>query len=97
MVIFILFWWTVFAVAIGVAASRRFDRNGFGWFALAFLISPLLSFVFLMAAGPAVQSKLDWRHINWTGEEAKPPPPPRRSLSLLEEYKLFTGERRNLC
>lgn len=39
--------WTALAVAAGVFAEQR-GRNGFGWFAIGFLLSPLVAFVFLL-------------------------------------------------
>ena len=38
--------WIIFAVILGVAASNR-GRNGFGWFLIAALLSPLIGFVLL--------------------------------------------------
>jgi len=38
--------WLVVSVVIGVLASKR-GRNGFGWFLLAFVISPLLAGIIL--------------------------------------------------
>ena len=52
MTIFVLVFWIAFSVAVGIAAHRRFGRNGQNWSALAFLISPLLAGAFLFALGP---------------------------------------------
>lgn len=38
----ILLAYTALAIIVGVAASKR-GRNGFGWFLLAFFISPVLT------------------------------------------------------
>ena len=38
----IFFAYTALAIIVGVVASRR-GRSGFGWFLLAFLISPVLT------------------------------------------------------
>lgn len=46
-----LFWLPMCAI-VGVAAARRYDRNGVGWFFLSVLISPLLGLGFLLASGP---------------------------------------------
>jgi hypothetical protein len=40
-----LFFWVSLAVAVGMFAGSR-GRNGFGWFVLSMLISPLLGFIF---------------------------------------------------
>jgi NADH:ubiquinone oxidoreductase subunit 6 (subunit J) len=55
----IAFFYFGFACACGVLANTR-RRNGFGWFVLALLISPILAAAFLLAL-----PKLD----------AEPPPP----------------------
>ena len=41
--------WVLFAVAVGVFASNR-GRNGFAWFVLSVLISPLLGLLFCAVA-----------------------------------------------
>ena len=43
---FFLFY-PMFAIAAGIFASSR-GRSGFGWFLISLLISPLLSFIFLL-------------------------------------------------
>lgn len=50
----IFFLWFAFAVVVGVGASAR-GRNGFGWWLLAMLISPLLA-VILLALLPSIGS-----------------------------------------
>jgi uncharacterized membrane protein YhdT len=40
--------WIIFAIVVAVAAISR-GRNGFGWFVLACLISPLLAYLLLVA------------------------------------------------
>jgi hypothetical protein len=42
----IFVFWAAFSVAVGVFASVRRNRNGFGWGLLAMVISPLLAGVF---------------------------------------------------
>jgi hypothetical protein len=42
----IIFFWIGGAVATGAFAHVRRNRNAFGWFLLALLISPLLAFAF---------------------------------------------------
>ena len=37
---------------VGVAAARRYDRNGFGWFALSMVLSPVIAGLLLLALGP---------------------------------------------
>ena len=44
--------WIVGSIALGWIASQK-GRNGFGWFLLSLAVSPLLSAVFLIAAGAA--------------------------------------------
>ena len=45
---FVLFlFWIAFAIAVGMFASIRRRRNGFGWFLLALFISPLLAIIFV--------------------------------------------------
>jgi hypothetical protein len=41
------FLWIGFSVAVGMFASIRRNRSGFGWGVLAILISPLLAGIFL--------------------------------------------------
>jgi len=66
--------WLFLAAVVGVFASQRRNRSGFGWFVLALLISPVLAF--LLAA--ALRSKeqrtepgYDWR----VPAHAQPRPP----------------------
>jgi hypothetical protein len=74
--------WIVFACAVGTAASRHYQRSGFGWGVLAVLISPLLAWLLLLLLGrlPAPQQLqpqpvVNWKAIDWTtGEVAKPRP-----------------------
>jgi phosphate/sulfate permease len=42
----IFFFWIGGAIATGMFASIRRNRNGFGWFALALVISPIFAFAF---------------------------------------------------
>ena len=42
-----VFLWLLFAVAVGLLASKR-GRSGFAWFLIASLLSPLIGFVFLL-------------------------------------------------
>jgi hypothetical protein len=42
----VFFFWIGGAIATGMFASVRRNRNGFGWFVLALLISPLLAIIF---------------------------------------------------
>ena len=44
--------WIGLALAVGVGASNRYGREGLGWFFLSLIISTLLGFAFLLAAGP---------------------------------------------
>lgn len=47
-----LFIWLFLAILVGVFAHRR-GRMGFGWFVLAVMLSPLLTWLLLLAIGPA--------------------------------------------
>lgn len=44
------FFWLAFAIIVGVAANTR-GRNGFVWFGIAALISPLLAGLLVLALG----------------------------------------------
>jgi hypothetical protein len=44
----IVFWLATSAI-VGVFASQRRNRNGFGWFVLALVISPVLAFLLCAA------------------------------------------------
>jgi hypothetical protein len=44
--------WALLCVGAGILANR-YRRNPIGWFFLSLAISPLIGFVFLLAAGPA--------------------------------------------
>lgn len=50
----IFFFWFVFAIGVGVIASSR-GRDGFGWFCLAMLISPLIAVV-IVALIPSLKA-----------------------------------------
>lgn len=52
MVIIGIFVWLVLCVVVGVAAGNR-GRSGFGWFLLAFLLSPLIAAILLILLGPS--------------------------------------------
>jgi hypothetical protein len=52
-----LFFWIGASIAVGMAAHNYRNRNGFGWFVLSLIISPVLAGLFLLAcrkraAGP---------------------------------------------
>ena len=40
------------SIAVGIFASRRRNRSGFGWFVLALIITPLLAFIFCAILRP---------------------------------------------
>lgn len=46
-----LFIWLGLSIIIGIAASSRYRRHGFGWFVVSILISPLLGGLLLLALG----------------------------------------------
>jgi YD repeat-containing protein len=75
--------WIVFAIAVSIAATRHYQRSGFGWFVLAVLISPLLAWLLLLLLGtnpdrqwqPQPQRGVNWKAVDWsTGEIVKPRP-----------------------
>jgi hypothetical protein len=43
----ILFLWLPLCIAVGMFASIRRNRSGFGWFLFSFLLSPLLGIIFV--------------------------------------------------
>jgi len=43
------FFWFIFAVIVGIAASARRSRDGLAWFLLALIISPLLAGLLVLA------------------------------------------------
>lgn len=45
-----IIFWIIFSALVGIFASSQ-KRSGFGWFLAALLISPLISFVILLAVG----------------------------------------------
>jgi len=42
--------WFIFCIIVGAAASNR-GRSGFGYFILSLILSPLISFIILIALG----------------------------------------------
>jgi hypothetical protein len=50
-----VFFWLLFAVAVGFLASNR-GRSGFGWFLIAALLSPLIGAVFLLLTKDLAQA-----------------------------------------
>ena len=40
------------SIAVGIFASRRRNRSGFGWFVLALIITPLFAFILCAILGP---------------------------------------------
>jgi cytochrome bd-type quinol oxidase subunit 2 len=51
----LIFMWVVFclplAIIVGIGARRRAGRDGFGWFVISILISPILAGALLVALG----------------------------------------------
>jgi hypothetical protein len=60
--------WVLLSVAIGLAASRRYHRDGAGWFFISLLTSPLIGGLFLIAVGPKAGTRIDWATIDWSGQ-----------------------------
>jgi hypothetical protein len=44
--------WIILSILVGVDASRRYQRDGFGWFVFSIFLSPLVAFLLLKALGP---------------------------------------------
>jgi NADH:ubiquinone oxidoreductase subunit 6 (subunit J) len=44
--------WIILSIIVGVNASRRYQRDGFGWFVFSIFLSPLVAFLLLKALGP---------------------------------------------
>ncbi len=44
--------WIILSIIVGVNASRRYQRDGFGWFVFSIFLSPLIAFLLLKALGP---------------------------------------------
>jgi YD repeat-containing protein len=80
MSLIIAFIWIVFVFAVGAAASRRYNRDGFGWGLIALFISPLLAWLLLLLLGPLPPPRqlqpepvVNWNRIDWAaGEIVKP-------------------------
>lgn len=62
----IFFFWLIFSIVVGVAASSR-GRSGFGWFVLSVLISPLLALILVL-----VLSRKGGEAVYVGGERATP-------------------------
>jgi len=68
--------WVFFCVAAGLFAVVRRNRNGIGWFFVAFFFSPVVAFVLLLILLPADPLKLagkeqrEIRRATRVGEEA---------------------------
>jgi hypothetical protein len=70
MLLVTLIFWLAFSVIVGVFASQRRNRSGFGWFVLALFISPVLAFLLCAAMQANAKSNgYDWR-LPAHGQEA---------------------------
>jgi hypothetical protein len=77
----IILFWIGGAIATGMFAHIRRNRNGFGWFVLALLISPILAGIFVAILrekpmpvhGEGPQPKSFWEDL--TGTNKKPEQP----------------------
>jgi YD repeat-containing protein len=49
--LFLMMWWLALSIAVGIAAQKRFNRDGAAWFLIALVFSPLVAFAFLAAFG----------------------------------------------
>lgn len=68
------FLWFGLSIAVGVAASRRYGRDGGAWWFLSLFISPVLGFALLAAAGPKAKKR---------PKLATPPPLPSDDLDAV--------------
>ena len=48
----LILFWAVLAVIVGIAASKRYQRDATAWTFLALIISPPLAALLLLANGP---------------------------------------------
>jgi hypothetical protein len=75
--------WLAFAILVGVAADRRFNRSALAWTAIAMVASPLFGGLLLIVLGrkpepvrPAPPQPqrydhgVDWANVDWTGTKA---------------------------
>lgn len=46
--------WVLLSVVVGMVAQNYRDRNGFGWFVLALVVSPLIAGLLVLATKPKV-------------------------------------------
>jgi len=51
--IYFVFFWTFFSILIGKWA-KKWNRNGYFWFIMSFILSPLIAAVFLLVSGNAM-------------------------------------------
>jgi hypothetical protein len=52
--------WTALSAAVGLFASVRRNRSGFGWFLIAFIISPIIAGVFCAI----LREKVQWVEVS---------------------------------
>ena len=76
--------WVTLSVIVGIAAGRKYNRNPAGWMVLSFVVSPLITFLLLVALGPVVPQQIqaansnvvNWQAIDWNAGARKPTPAP---------------------
>ena len=75
----ILLTYLALAIIVGIAADRKFNRNGGGWFVLSLFVSPVITFLLLFALGPlkaeSLRAKLPTTpEIDWSRMSAPTTP-----------------------
>lgn len=59
----LLFFYALFAVAVGAVASGR-GRSGFGWFLLALIISPVISIIIVLILPSALPNDIQRQNVH---------------------------------
>ena len=55
----IIFFWVLFAIAVGIFAANK-GRSGFGWFLFSIFLSPLLGLIFVaVVRDKRLEEKID--------------------------------------
>lgn len=52
----IVFIWLIVSIVVGIAANSR-GRNGFAWFLVSVLLSPILALLFLLVFPPLTEER----------------------------------------
>jgi TctA family transporter len=54
-----IFAWLLLSIAAGMFAHIRRNRNGVGWFVVAFFLSPFVAFVLLAILQPVARDEME--------------------------------------